>query len=100
VASIADDSFCRETKQWQPIHWLLMTAQEMVLENARGWTDEQARRALDAAEGSRPARQESRIAEHRALMEEAAALRARQSKPADVVALVREARDELEQRGS
>jgi hypothetical protein len=77
-----------------------MTAQEMVLEQARSWTDEQARRALDAAESSRPVQRERRIAEHRALMEEAAALRTRQSKPADVVALVREARDELEQRGS
>lgn len=77
-----------------------MTAQEMVLEHARGWTDEQARRALDAAQSSRPVQQGSRIAKHRALMEEAAALRARQSKPADVVALVHEARDELEQRGS
>lgn len=77
-----------------------MTAREMVLENARGWTDEQARRALDAAESSRPVQRESRVAEHRALMEEAAALRARQSEPSDVVALVHEARDELEQRGS
>jgi hypothetical protein len=80
----------------------LETAQEKVLEHARGWTDEQARRALDAAASSRPvpAQQERRIAEHRALMEEAAALRARQAKPADVAALVHEARDELEQRAS
>jgi hypothetical protein len=77
-----------------------MTAKEMILEHARSWTDEQARRALDAAASSRHVQRESRIAEHRALMEEAAALRARQSKPADVVALVHEARDELEQRTS
>jgi len=77
-----------------------MTARDMVLENARDWTDEQARRALDAAASSRPVQRESRVAEHRALMKEAAALRARQSEPSDVVALVHEARDELEQRGS
>jgi chemotaxis regulatin CheY-phosphate phosphatase CheZ len=77
-----------------------MTAKEIVLERARGWTDEQARRALDAAESSRPLQPESSIAAHRALMEEAAALRARQSEQSDVAALVHEARDELEQRGS
>lgn len=77
-----------------------MTARETILENAPHWTDEQARRALDAAESIRPAQREDRIAAHRALMEEAAALRARQSKQSDVVALVHEARDELEQRGS
>ncbi len=43
---------------------------------------------------------ERRIAEYRALMAEAAELRARQSKPSDVEALVHEARDELEQRAS
>jgi chemotaxis regulatin CheY-phosphate phosphatase CheZ len=72
----------------------------MVLEHARDWTDEQARRALDAAESSRPSQRMSRAAKHRALMEEAAALRARQSEQSDVVALVHEARDELEQRSS
>ena len=75
-----------------------MTAKETLLKQARDWTDEQARRALDAAGSSRPMQRERRIAEHRALMAEAAELRARQSKPSDVVALVHEARDELEQR--
>jgi len=77
-----------------------MSAREIVLEHARDWSEEQARRALVAAEGSQPVRRESRVTEHRALMERAAALRARQARTSDVAALVREARDELEQRGS
>lgn len=77
-----------------------MKAQELILEHARHWTDEQARRALDAAESSRPLQRESRIAAHRALMEEAAELRAGQSRQSNLVTLVHEARDELEQRGS
>lgn len=87
-----------ETTRWQTLEWLLVTAKEMVLKHAREWTDEQARRALDAAGSSRPVQRERRIAEHRALMAEAAELRARQSKPSDVEALLHEARDELEQR--
>jgi len=77
-----------------------MTAKETVLEHAPRWSEEQAERALLAAEGRRSADQESRLGEHRALMERAAALRARQSGAADAAALAREARDELEQRGS
>jgi len=77
-----------------------MTAKETVLEHAPRWSEEQAERALLAAEGRRSADQESRLSEHRALMERAAALRARQSGVADASALAREARDELEQRGS
>jgi len=77
-----------------------MTAKETVLEHAPRWSEEQAERALLAAEGRRSIQQESRLSEHRALMERAAALRARQSKQADVAALVREGRDELEQRAS
>jgi hypothetical protein len=77
-----------------------MTAKEKVLEHAPRWSEEQAERALLAAEGLRSTRQESRLSEHRALMERAAALRARQSKQTDVAALVREGRDELEQRAS
>jgi hypothetical protein len=77
-----------------------MTAKETVLEHAPRWSEEQAVRALQAAEGRRSIQQESRLNEHRALMERAAALRARQSKQADVAALVREGRDELEQRAS
>jgi hypothetical protein len=77
-----------------------MTAKETVLEHAPRWSEEQAERALLAAEGRRSIQQESRPSEHRALMERAAALRARQSKQTDVAALVREGRDELEQRAS
>ncbi len=77
-----------------------MTAKETVLEHAPRWSEEQAERALLAAEGRRPVQRESRLSEHRALMERAAALRARQSKQTDVVALVRQGRDELEQRAS
>jgi hypothetical protein len=77
-----------------------MTAKQMVLDHAPEWTEEQARRALLAAEGQRSGDRESGLSEHQALMERAAALRARQSKQTDVVALVREVRDELEQRTS
>jgi hypothetical protein len=77
-----------------------MTAKEKVLEHAPRWSEEQAERALLAAEGRRSVEQESRFSEHRALMERAAALRARQPEVVDAVALVREARGELEQRGS
>ena len=77
-----------------------MTAKEKVLEHAPRWSEEQAARALLAAEGYRSSERESRLGEHRALMERAAALRARQSKQTDVAALVREAREELEQRAS
>lgn len=76
-----------------------MTAKEKVLEHAPRWSEEQAERALLAAEGRR-VEQESRFSEHRVLMERAAALRARQPEVVDAVALVREARGELEQRGS
>jgi transcriptional regulator with XRE-family HTH domain len=41
----------------------------------------------------------SHIEQHRELMEQAAALRARQKEPTDVVKLVREGREELEERG-
>jgi hypothetical protein len=77
-----------------------MTAKETVLEHAPRWSEEQAERALLAAEGRRSIQRENRLSEHRALMERAAALRARQSKQTDVAALVREGRDELEQRAS
>ncbi len=75
-----------------------MTAKQMVLDHAPDWTEEQARRALLAAEGQRSADRESGPSAHRALMERAAALRARQPNQTDVAALVREVRDELEQR--
>lgn len=77
-----------------------MTAKQMVLDHAPDWTEEQARRALLAAEGQRSAARESGASAHRALMERASALRARQPNQTDVAALVREVRDELEQRTS
>ena len=77
-----------------------MTAKEKVLEHAPRWSEEQAERALVAAEGYASVERENRLAEHRVLMARAAALRARQPKQTDVAALVREGRDELEQRAS
>ncbi|MGE5336172.1 MAG: hypothetical protein ACM3JL_01990 [Nitrososphaerota archaeon] len=74
-----------------------MTAKEKVLEHAPRWSEEQAERALLAAEGDR-ATGENHVAAHNALMERAAALRARQPEVVDAAALVREARGELEQR--
>jgi hypothetical protein len=74
-----------------------MTAKEKVLEHAPRWSEEQAERALLAAEGTRSA---ERADGHAALMERAAALRARQSEVVDAAALAREARGELEQRAS
>ena len=74
-----------------------MTAKERVLEQAPRWSEVQAERALRAAEDAQRA---NRARGHSALMERAAALRARQPEVADAVALVREARGELEQRGS
>ena len=76
-----------------------MTAKEKVLEQAPRWSEEQAERALLAAEGTRPVEQNGAIG-HAALMERAAALRARQPEVVDAAALVREARGELEQRAS
>lgn len=75
-----------------------MTAKEKVLEHAPRWSEEQAERALLAAEGNRSA--ERAGGGRAALMERAAALRARQSEVVDAAALVREARSELEQRAS
>jgi hypothetical protein len=75
-----------------------MTAKEKVLEHAPRWSEEQAQRALLAAEGNQAIGGQS--AKHGALMERAAALRARQPEVVDAAALVREARGELEQRAS
>ncbi len=77
-----------------------MTAKEMVLEHARDWTEEQAEFALLAAEGSRVAERETQLSEHRALMERAAAFRARQPEAIDAAAAIREAREELGRRSS
>ena len=71
-----------------------MTAKEKVLEHAPRWSEEQAERALLAAEGSRPGGS-SRRAD---ALRRAAALRARQTETVDAPALVREGRDELERR--
>jgi len=76
-----------------------MTAKEKVLEHAPRWSEEQAERALLAAEGTRPANRNGATG-HTALMERAAALRARQPEVVDAAALVRQARGELEQRAS
>jgi hypothetical protein len=71
-----------------------MTAKEKVLEHAPRWSEEQAERALLAAEGSRPD-VSSRRGE---ALRRAAVLRARQPETVDAAALVREGRDELERR--
>ncbi|MEX2106518.1 MAG: hypothetical protein WD810_06425 [Solirubrobacterales bacterium] len=71
-----------------------MTAKQKVLEHAPRWSEEQAERALRAAEGSRP-EEPNRRAD---ALRRAAALRARQSETVDAAVLVREGRDELERR--
>ena len=76
-----------------------MTAKQKVLEHAPCWSEKQAERALLAAEGTQSTRQID-VTEHDAIMERAAALRARQPEVVDAAALVREARGELEQRAS
>jgi hypothetical protein len=76
-----------------------MTAKQRVLEHAPRWSEAQAERALLAAEGT-PSTRQIDVTHHDALMERAAALRARQSEVVDAAALVREARGELEQRAS
>lgn len=77
-----------------------MTAKQTVLEHARDWSEEQAQRALLAAEGGRAARQRERAGTRREVLDRAAAFRARQSEVTDVAALAREAREELDRRGS
>lgn len=76
-----------------------MTAKEKLLEHAPRWSEAQAERALLAAEGTRSAEQNGATG-HAALMERAAALRARQPEVVDAAALVRESRGELEHRAS
>lgn len=76
-----------------------MTAKEKVLELAPRWSEEQAERALLAAEGARFTKRNGASA-HNALMERAAVLRARQPEVVDAAALVREGRGELERRAS
>jgi hypothetical protein len=77
-----------------------MTAKETVLEHAPGWSEEQAQRALLAAEGTEAEWQAGRAARRREVRKRTAAFRARQSEVTDVAVLAREAREELEQRGS
>jgi acyl-CoA reductase-like NAD-dependent aldehyde dehydrogenase len=77
-----------------------MNAKEKVLERAPGWSEEQAERALLAAEGSQSTEPEASVRARRDLLLRAAALRARQTGEIDVVALVREGRGELDQRAS
>jgi hypothetical protein len=77
-----------------------MTAKEKVLDVARDWTDEQAELALQAVENGQSMTSEERVRRHRAAMERAAALRAKQTKVFDVAALVREGREELGRRNS
>jgi hypothetical protein len=77
-----------------------MTAKDIVLDHAPEWTEEQAEVALLAAEGSRVAEKASRLSDHRALMERAAAFRARQPEVIDAAVQIREAREALGRRGS
>jgi len=78
-----------------------MSAKDVVIEHARDhWTEEQAEFALLAAEGTRVAERATHSSDHRALMERAAAFRARQTEVVDAVQLIREAREALGRRGS
>jgi hypothetical protein len=77
-----------------------MTAKETVLEHAPDWSEEQAQRALLAAEGGRAEWQGDKVDRRREVRKRASAFRARQPEVTDVAALAREAREELEQRGS
>lgn len=74
-----------------------MTAKQKVLERAPRWSEAQAARALRAAEPEQAVGAEAPSA-RTALLERAAALRARQPHSVDAAALVREGRAELEQR--
>lgn len=75
-----------------------MTAKEKLLLRAPDWSEEQAERALSAAEDARPTQRTSATDGHRGLLRRAAALRERQPEVVDAGALAREVRDELEQR--
>jgi acyl-CoA reductase-like NAD-dependent aldehyde dehydrogenase len=75
-----------------------VSAKEKVLERAPRWSEEQAERALLAAEGGQSPERETSVRARRDLLLRAAAFRARQTGEVDVVALVREGRDELDQR--
>ena len=77
-----------------------MTSKEQVVVKVRDWTEDQAERALKAAEGPLGLSQAERVRQHRVAMELAAAARAGQTEVVDAAALIRESRDELEQRAS
>lgn len=70
------------------------------MEHARGWTEEQAKRALQAAESGQPSHEGEKAKHRREVRRRAAEFRAQQAEVSDVAALAREAREELEQRGS
>lgn len=73
-----------------------MTAKEKVLERASSWTEEQAERALAAAEGTHAqVKVRSDLSD---LLNRAAALRASLPAPIDAATAAREARNELEHR--
>lgn len=75
-----------------------VTVKEKLLELVPRWSDEQTEAAIDAAQRlERKSGAQKRWGE---LSARAAALRARQSEPVDVVALVREGREELERRSA
>jgi len=74
-----------------------MTAKEKVAKDMRDWSEEQAERALKAAQ-HRPLSQADRERQHRVAMELAASARAGQTEVVDAAALIREVRDEMEQR--
>ena len=70
-------------------------AAKKVPELAPGWTEEQAEPVLLAT--GKPRRKKS-TGEYEALLKRAADLRARQTETVDAVALVHEARDEMDKR--
>lgn len=77
-----------------------MSAKEKLLERAPQWSEEQAERALLAAEGGQSPEREPSGRGRRDLLMRAATLRAHQSREVDAAALIREARGELDQRAS
>jgi hypothetical protein len=74
-----------------------VTAKQKVLERAPRWSEAQAARALRAAEPEQAIEGDAHTP-RAALLERAAALRARQPHQVDAAALVREGRAELERR--
>lgn len=77
-----------------------MTAKQIVQEHVEDWSEEQAERALLAAEGGQAEWQAGQAQRRREVRRRAAAFRARHPEITDVAALARESREELERRGS